>query len=147
MKLDATMIIPGLFQGGKPPEGPHVRMAGFEVLVLCAREYQPTQFPGVQVIHAPNDDNGEPATREDTQVALQAARQVAAALARRKKVLVTCWMGWNRSGLVSALSLYFYLGVSGFQAARMVKAKRAKALGNQHFFEMLSNLKARPASG
>ena len=57
--LDTTEIIPKLlYMGGVPSIGYAVRNAGFDVLVLCASEYQPParDFPGVQVIHCPLED-------------------------------------------------------------------------------------------
>ena len=132
------------------------------MLVLCAREYQPphelppqmdgipgfrqaSPFPGVKTVYAPNDDYGAwPPEREDLAQALRAARQVAQALKLERKVLVTCWQGRNRSGLVSALALHLHLGCSGLEAIRIVKKARRGALTNPQFNEVLSRLQAAP---
>jgi len=122
-----------LYQGGRPPVGACLKDAGFDVLVLVAKEYQPTDryFPGVQIVRAPIDDSR--LTLEEYVQAAQAAQIVSQALARDKKVLTTCWMGWNRSGLVNALALV-NLGVSPDKSIRLVRnARGPHALGNQSF--------------
>jgi len=153
--LDANEIAPGLWQGSKPPMDGTVKGRGFTHLVLCAREWQPSDelFPGVQVIHAPNDDH--PAyghlDREKLRTAIVAARQVAEAIKKGGMALVTCAQGINRSGLVSALALHFLYGWSGSQCIDRVRKKRKhrvyKALSNEEFTAALRNLKAiAPAS-
>ncbi len=155
----AQEIHPGLWQGGWPPPGEWLAGKGFSTLVLCAFEYQPPRtfppmvaalpgmramnpWPGVEVIYAPNDDDFEnPPSRETLRLALQAGRRVAVRLAEGRKVLVTCWQGKNRSGLVSALGLYFHLGISGKAATRMVQTRRTGGLRNPKFVELLANLR------
>lgn len=113
--------------------GSSLKEAGFDVLVLVAKEYQPADryFPGVQIVRAPIDDS-RLTLEEYTEVA-KAAQTVAQALVRDKKVLTTCWMGWNRSGLVNALALV-NLGVSPDKSIRLVRSARGPhALGNQSF--------------
>jgi protein-tyrosine phosphatase len=120
-----------------------VRDSGFDMLVLCAMEYQlPAEgFPGVEVIYAPNDDDSEkPLTRDQLAIALRAARQAAGAIRQGKQVLVTCRMGWNRSGLVSALVLHFLTGVAGWKCIQAVKKARKNALGNPSFLAALAKL-------
>jgi hypothetical protein len=158
-KIDATLIFPGLYQGSWPPPGHLLAEAGFKTLVLCAREFQPPHvmppgmdamvglraanpFPRVKVIYAPNDDNGaEPPQRADLALALRAAREVATSLKLGRKVLVTCWQGRNRSGLVSALAIHLVSGCSGFHAVRIVQKARRRALTNPQFTEILNRLR------
>jgi protein-tyrosine phosphatase len=52
-------------------------------------------------------------------------------------VLVHCWGGRNRSGLVSALALRRLQGITGAEAVKAVKAVRAGALVNQYFVDYL----------
>lgn len=128
--LDADEIAPFLWQGSLPTPGPAVREAGFQVLVLCAREYQlkPEEFPGVRVIHAPNDDSVMfPLTREKLGVAVGAAREVADAVRTGKKALVTCAAGLNRSGLVSALTLHLLNGWAGDHCVAVVRKFRPRS--------------------
>lgn len=118
-----------------------MRAAGFDVLVLCAREFQPpaTHYPGVDVIHAPLDD----AWTVPIQAAVRAAREVALRLYLRQRVLVTCNQGRNRSGLVSALALWYLGGNSGRRCADHVRARRPGALSNPVFYQWLTRLPAR----
>jgi protein-tyrosine phosphatase len=132
--LDASLIVPGLYQGSAPAPGPELARLGFKGLILCADEYQlPAEaFPGLRVIHAPNDDSGREPTRLEIFRAWRAAAVVAQEVARRRAVLVTCAQGRNRSGLVSALALCL-MGMKGRDAIALVRARRANALTNPAF--------------
>lgn len=129
--IDAHEIVPGLWQGSLPETGDTVARAGFQTLVLCARDYQPTsaEFPEVNVIHAPFDDErklGEPSLR----TAVQAASSVARLLLQGEKILVTCFAGINRSGLVVALALHRAFGYSGRSCIELVRRRRVLAYGD-----------------
>lgn len=127
--------------------------AGFQVLVLCAREYQPagTVFPGLTVIHAPNDDHCF-VTKEDLRLAVNAASRVAEHLKAGQKILITCLAGINRSGLVAALTIHKALGYSGRSCIDLVRAKRRLADGddvaltNTFFVEALLRLQGEEVS-
>lgn len=141
--IDAHHIGEGVWQGAVPTPGGIIRDAGFHMLVLCAMEYQlpAEEFPGVEVVHAPNDDDDSRwPTREELRIATNAASRVLAALRANRKVLVTCWAGRNRSGLVSALALREYLGISGSAASALVRAARPHALTNSKFQACLARL-------
>jgi len=100
-------------------------------------------WPGVEVIYAPLDDDfDEPPPRDVLRGAVYAGRMVALRLAERRKVLVTCWQGKNRSGLVSAIGLHLHLGISGKAAARIVQTRRKGALRNPQFCTLLDGLQA-----
>jgi len=141
--IEANRIHEGLWQGSRPPSGYHVKEAGFRLLVLCAREYQPPaeHFLGVEVIHAPNDDNAfvRP-SREVMKKALEAAHRVAEVVREGGQALVTCWAGINRSGLVSALALHKLLGVSGLEAREIVRFARPNTLTNPQFVACLGRV-------
>jgi len=113
----------------------------FDVLVLAAEEFQPTatEFPGMHVVHAPFRD--EPITPEAMAIAMRAARIVARRLIRGDRVLVTCLAGWNRSGLISALSLREATGASGKTVADVVQSRRPNALINGSFLRTLHRLR------
>ena len=117
--FDANQIAPKLYQGSPPPPGPELRARGIDVVVLCAEEIQPPDwtFPGVRVIHAPMDDS----ERIPERVAHNAAREVARALRAGKRVLITCAMGLNRSGLVSAQALWYATGMPGYKCVEAVR--------------------------
>lgn len=162
--LDASPIADRLFQGSWP--GPArmlyghrptleeltaprytnaLRSCGIDVLVLCAQELQDRRyFPGLRVVRAPLDDSAVRAISEgEWRVARAAAREVALRIAAGQTVLVTCAMGRNRSGLVSALALRHLTGCSGARAARIVRALRPHALTNTSFVERLLQLPGR----
>jgi protein-tyrosine phosphatase len=144
--FDAHPIYPGLWQGSAPMVKDELHKLGYRVLVLCAFEYQPpaSYFPGLEVIHAPNEDDDQRfPTREELRIAMDAANQVVTALQAEKRVLVTCWAGRNRSGLVSALSLHKLLGISGNKAMTIVKMCRPRALTNSKFEACLAKLPGR----
>jgi len=101
---NASRVVPGLYQGGRPQPG----QLAFDVLVLMAKEYQPTaaNFPGVKhILYAPIEDDFSYASPEERVAIRQAATFVAQALRAKQCVLVTCNMGLNRSGVVSALAI------------------------------------------
>jgi protein-tyrosine phosphatase len=113
------------------------------MIILCAKEHQPPveRFPGTKIVHAPNDDDfTRLPTREELLIAIQAARLAVPVLENGGKVLSTCWMGWNRSGLVSAITLHLWLGVDGRKAIQMVREGRRKALKNPGFLSVLEKL-------
>lgn len=130
---DWNEIAPGLWQGGLPPHGDTLRRAGFDAVVLSAVESQPppSAFPGVTTIYVPFED--EDITPEIWKRATFAAEQVSKLRATGQRVLVTCWSGWNRSGLISALSLMMLDGMTGPQAVARVRSKRRHALCNETF--------------
>lgn len=143
MAIDAHEVYPGLWQGSLPVEGSALANLGFKGVVLCAMEHQPTasRFPGLHVVHAPNDDDfSRLPTREELATAVKAARTVASLVSQRKKVLVTCYAGKNRSGLVSALAIHFLTGQGGFASLLQVQKRRPKALRNPGFQNVLMNL-------
>ena len=134
--VDATHLWRGLYQGSRPPVGPWVRSAGFDVLVLAAEEYQPhdRSFPGVAVIHAPLKDG--PVTDRSRKTIRNASRLVHAYLAAGKSVLVTCNMGLNRSGVIAATSIRRAIGAEPMMIVEHIKNKRGVlALSNQHFVD------------
>ena len=140
-EIDASRITENLYQGSAPVEGTALSRAGFSVLILSAVDHQPSadRFPGLEVIRVPLRDC-EPNAFEIT-----AARRAAATVASRvrggQKVLVTCWMGRNRSGWIVGHALRF-LGASGPNAVRIVQKRRVQALGNAHFTRDIEQLGA-----
>jgi protein-tyrosine phosphatase len=149
--LDAHRVAGRLWQGSFPPPGPFLQ-GRVDVLVLCARELQPHQaaYPGVRVVHAPFSDHGDPPTRGEVIIARQAAGKVRAALDVGQSVLVTCHLGLNRSGLVSALAMMLPHGPrwvvddtpsclrSGEAVALVRRARGDHALGNRYFVRILT---------
>ncbi len=144
--IDADQIWKNIWQGSAPPKGPYVAMSGFDVLVLCAREFQPPpeKYPGVDVIYAPShDEEFDFDDQRQVKTITDAADAVVRAARTGRKILVTCYMGWNRSGLVTALALHQLTGASGKDCIRQVRSQREGALFNEDFCEKLSELPKR----
>lgn len=136
--MSLSEVVPGLYVGSKPPPG---RREGVDVVVLAAMEYQPPAhlFPGTEVIHVPLDDDPSRQMREDEIVeATRAAGRVARRLRAGRRVLVTCAMGLNRSGLVAALAMHEVHGMGADEIVeRLRRARGKRALSNPHFEKLL----------
>ena len=135
--MNYSYILPRFLAQGSRPEN-HSRLYHvFDTVVLCAMEDQDIPLPGVEVIHVPLDD-GPPPPRGDVAMAWQAAKTVAKRTRQGKRVLVTCHMGLNRSGLVTGLALRM-LGYSSEQAVEAIRRARSwQAMRNPHFLELLA---------
>jgi len=143
-------IIPGLYQGSKPPYGTALSELGIDMLILAAREIQPASvyYPDVEVVRAPIDDlpGEKPLDRQGLHWVVGAARRAANALSEGKRVMVTCAAGMNRSGLVTAVTLIMHKGLSGRAAIELIRRTRRwgedgyKPLSNPQFVQMLSRI-------
>jgi hypothetical protein len=143
---DLNEIVPNLWQGSRHSISKYLSRYSFNVLVLCAEEWQPprSMFPtSVKVIYSPNaDDPFREPTRDELLRAIQTGREVATEVSNGRKVLTTCMAGLNRSGLVNALALHFLTGEDGLTCLVKVKKKRLGALCNAKFQEVLSRMPA-----
>lgn len=147
MKLDIDRVASRLHQGGRVDETHHY--PEFSMIVLCAREIQPamSRFGG-KVIHAPFDDTHSP-TERDLARAVDAACAVVREITIGGRVLVTCSMGWNRSGLVVGLALNQLTGLPAHRIVELIrKARGEDALSNQTFERIVRgcNRVAEPSS-
>lgn len=141
MRVDADRVAPGLWQGSMPPMGRDVRRSGFRYLVLCAFEYQPPEqeFSGVTVARAILDDAGEAPSDRELHAALRVASWVRNRM-HRGRVLTTCAMGHNRSGLVNALALVLD-GWQPEEAIEAVRGARPGALSNPYFVDYIRSFR------
>ncbi len=161
--LDATNIYRGLYQGMAPPAGPLLSSSGFDTIVLCAAEWQPPRFvdpvcgavlgyqpnqhpyPGTVLVYAPADDDFDnPPSRAVLALALRASNFVAQRVAQGSNVLVTCWAGRNRSGLVTGLALHRLTGLMGAACVAHIQRVRPMALRNPQFVAVLNRLRGAP---
>lgn len=136
--LDVSNIAPRLWIGSAPTHG--MDMPDFDVLVLCAEEFQPdrTQFHGV-TIRCPIPD----AVLDNSQLAraLIAAKATAEGLAVGRRVLVTCMAGLNRSAFVAALALGRLTRKGADEVISIVRTRRhPQALSNQYFVTILRHI-------
>ena len=59
-----------------------------------------------------------------------------------QRIIVHCYGGRNRSGLLNALVVMLVQGCSGSDAAQWVQRYRPNSLFNQHYLDYLSSLEA-----
>lgn len=129
---DYTYLIPGLLaQGSAPPPGAALP---FDTIVLAAREYQPN-LPGYEVIRVPLSDDGPPPTPEERELIRSNSSRIVRRLMAGKRVLVTCRMGRNRSGVLAGRALV-ELGHSPERVVTTIKRLR-NGLTNPHFADMV----------
>jgi len=127
-----------IWMGGAP--SPFVRICDyFDGLALCAHEYQPNCFPDVSIIRAPIRDDGSPMIRQEQIDAVKAAGKIIRLVNEDKRILVTCYAGMNRSGLVCAISLC--KGPDKINVENAIelirKARGEYALSNSDFVDFL----------
>ncbi len=125
-------VVPGLFQGDFP-EGDVDWGLFDDVVSMSTAAPSPRLRPDGLWIHLPIWD-GE---MEEADAVRDAARTVAERVAAGRRVLVHCWAGLNRSGVVSARALMF-MGVPVSEAIARVRAARGEnALFNDAFVAWL----------
>ncbi len=135
----ASRIHDNLWMGNAPPVGDSVARH-FQGLVLSAKEYQPVEcFFGLEVMGVPLNDDGTPMTPKEKTLAVKAAGRVIRWLNDGKSVLVTCWAGRNRSGIIAALALCRGpAGLTPTAAVKMIrKARGDHAMRNEYFLRFL----------
>ena len=106
----------------------------FDTIVLAAMEYQPL-LPGYTVLRVPLDD-GPPPDKATRMRIRHAAREIADRVRLGQRVLVTCWQGRNRSGVLAGLALTM-LGMSPHEAIRRIRTSR-DGLTNLYFRQMVA---------
>lgn len=125
-------VVPGLFQGDFP-EGDVDWELFDDVVSMSTAAPSPRLRPDGLWLHLPIRD-GE---MEEADAVREAARTVAERVTAGRRVLVHCWAGLNRSGVVSARALMF-MGVPVSEAIARVRAARGEdALFNDYFVAWL----------
>lgn len=139
--MAANRILNNLWMGSAPPPSDQLQK-DFDCLVLCAVEYQVTEFPGVDVSCIKLYDDGKTLlTESDKREAIKLAYWVIENLKKKKKVLVTCMQGLNRSGLIVALTLMIGGKFTLQDIINMVRAQRGPyALSNEDFVKFLETV-------
>lgn len=138
LTLDASNVFNRLWVGSRPPDDRDLPM--FDVIALCAMEYQPPMkaFHGLVLRCRVPDDH---LTAQQIYAVTMTATNVAAALARRQRCLVTCYAGLNRSALVASLALGMVTRMSADELIALMRARRdPRCLFNDHFRVILSSL-------
>jgi protein-tyrosine phosphatase len=139
--LGANKIVDNLWMGSAPPEGNSLA-EDFDILILCAVEYQPQNFPGLDVQRVELFDDGQVLLSDSNKrEVIKLARFVIQQVKAGKEVLVTCVQGRNRSGLICALALMLGWGMTPEQATSKVRAARGwTALMNDDFNRFLKTV-------
>jgi protein-tyrosine phosphatase len=139
--MAANRILNNLWMGSAPPESDQLQK-DFDCLVLCAVEYQTAQFPGMDVSCIRLHDDGKTLlTDKDKRRAIKLAYEVIENLKQKKKVLVTCMQGLNRSGLIVALTLMIGGNFPLGQVVGMIREQRGPhALSNADFVKFLETV-------
>jgi protein-tyrosine phosphatase len=149
-RLDAAKITPLLYQGSRPPQGRSLYDLGFRAVFLTAAEHQPEaeKFPGLDaVVSVRLHDDGEPPPLGELISAMETSGIAASIVRSGRKVLITCNMGFNRSGIVTALTLMrLQRSKSTDDIVSHVRACRPTALSNQYFVDFLRSIDRRSLS-
>lgn len=130
---DANRVVPRLWIGEAPE--PHFELEGFDLLVLAAKNHQPSMdnFAGT-VIRPRLEDGPDPITEDEKACALLASKKVARCLFNGGRVLSTCISGLNRSSLVAGLALKMSTRLSTDQIVYAIRRARTDwALSNESF--------------
>lgn len=114
------------------------------VLVLCAEEHQAKGLkapPGKTIIRLGFDDDiYRPVPPEAGKIFHAHAQQLAKAVMSGHKLMITCAMGLNRSGLITALTLMHGYKMRPSEAIRLIRGRRSKdCLCNPMFEQWLLN--------
>lgn len=141
-----------LWQGGKDSSGsvPAIRDAGIEAVVFAATEFQPKLPDDIDVLRARLRDDPFMDLSEAVMVA-KCADEVSDMLvdyvSSGRNVLSSCWAGWNRSGLMTALTLMKLTGAPADAAIARVRATRGQfALRNPIFVRIIKAADRRRAA-
>ena len=138
--VDADLVIKDLWMGEAPRPG---IKGPWKHLVLTAWEIQPpdSAFPGMRVHRCHIDDSGPPVREDESASAVKCAAHVAHWVRKGEPVLVTCAMGRNRSGLVTALAIMFLTRASPADAVWLVRRARGPhALSNKSFVKLINRV-------
>lgn len=134
-------IIPGLWQGGQlwRDTNQQIRLAvvAAEFDLVITLHHQPNHGPAEGVKHLQLIIPDGALLADDAGRAEAHADAAAAAIGAGKRVLIRCQAGYNRSGLITALTL-LRLGHDVEAAIDLIRGRRSRfALFNAHFLEYL----------
>lgn len=126
-----------IYQGGKKDIRSAIEYSDLDAIVFAAYEFQPKiRASRIIPIYAPLDDNFDPSPEDakyTIKTANEAAEKVAKLVRQGKKVLVSCQAGWNRSGIITALSIKKLTNYKGNEIITLIKLNRRFALSNPAF--------------
>lgn len=136
-RLDFHWILDGKLAQGAYPKPPIEAFGPFDIVVFCAEELQPrlTALPRTKkAVYVPMDDNPyQPVPEADAKKVREVGKMLAQEVLSGKRVLITCAMGANRSGLVTGMTLRS-LGHEGPDAVSLIRQRRKLGDGQQALF-------------
>ena len=139
---DASNVYPKLWVGAAPPVDRSY--PGVDMIVLCAREYQPEKFAHFsgQIVRVAIPDDA--LSSDELRRALAGGTQVAKAITEGKRALVTCAAGINRSAMVAGFALQHVTKMSTDEIIATMRLKRNKdCLYNPAFRDYLRKFQKR----
>ena len=147
-KLDYHWILDGKLAQGAYSKPPIEFFGPFDTVVFCAEEFQPSfkALPRTKkAIYMPMDDDPDkPVPANDAKNVKAVSAMLAKEVLAGRRVLITCAMGANRSGLVTGMTLRS-LGHQGPDAVSLIRQRRIllglreKALFNPVFAAFVAN--------
>lgn len=146
-KLDFHWVVPNIAQGSYPRPIEEA-FSHADTIVFCAEELQPKGVrapPGKRIVKLGFDDDiYRPIPPEVGRIFHAHAQHLAREATSGRKLLITCAMGLNRSGLITGLTLLYAYRMRPPEAIQLIRARRSKdALMNPIFENWLLN--QRPA--
>ena len=120
-----------------------IPVVGFDTVMYCSVDHPPPDdFDGPltanypQTYWAPNNDSEHLSLKESMLTAGKAAARIIYLHAKQgRKVLSTCAVGKNRSGLAVGIALRMMMG--GREAVELIKTQRPGALSNELFCKLV----------
>jgi len=101
-----------------------------DILVLCAEEHQERSMkapPGKTIIRLGFDDDiYRPIPPEAGKIFHAHAQQLGKLALSGRKIMITCAMGLNRSGLITALTLMHGYRMRPSEAIKLIRGRRSK---------------------
>lgn len=142
-KLDFNWITPNVAQGSYPSPLEEAFQHA-DTIVFCAEEKQPRAGrlpPGKRIVKLGFDDDiYRPIPPEVGQIFHAHAHQLAKEVSGGRRVLITCAMGLNRSGLMSALTIMYAYRMRPTEAIQLIRSRRSRdALMNPIFERWILN--------
>jgi protein-tyrosine phosphatase len=136
-QLDFHWILPGKLAQGSYPDPPIAAFGPFDTVVFAAEELQPrlVALPkNKRAVLAPMDDDPyRPIPPALQNRILHIGDMLAKEIESGRRVLTTCAMGANRSGILSGATL-LALGYSGADAVRLIRERRKLDGGEKALF-------------
>lgn len=138
-------ILDNLYMGGAPAffreedveDVPGAKR--FDCVFLCAQEYQvPSGDPEDTMLFQVGFDDKHDLDIREMQTILAASDLAKRQIEKGRTTLISCWMGWNRSGIVTAITLLkLFPTMSPRYAVELIQKNRKDALRNTFFKNLI----------